>query len=947
MRTASLVRAGVGAGLVLALLAAPAYTQAPPDKKPAAQAKTGPETPEKKYEDFDKVVKGAKELEGLFKLYHKDETLYMEIKPDQFNKPYLLPIAIARGMGMGGYTLNFDEQWVLLFRKISDEKIHLVRRNVHFTAKKGSPVADAVETTYTDSILKALRIVSKNPRNQAFLINLNDIFMSDFAELGLGSFDASRSVWDKIKVFPRNVELRVAATYSIGGNYWRFLGDTGVIDPRGISLVLHYGLVELPDGGYQSRIADDRVGYFLSATKDFSTDSKDTSFVRYVNRWRLERADGDTKSTKLSVPKKRIVYWIEKTVPHEYRSYVRDGILEWNKAFEKVGFRDAIEVRQQENEDFDPEDMNYNTFRWITSGGAFAMGPSRANPLTGELLDADIIFDADMVRYFKLEGRVLGVGSLSGIEHFPSTIQAIRRGWTLPSPGLLTPNALAGEGMFGSWDNRNPDGKEIPEGVKRLWSLRKGYCQCAGCMKYELGLGALALAVKEAGKDAATQAEREKKLDEMVGQAIKMVVMHEVGHTLGLRHNFKASTMLDASQLNDTSITRVKGNSGSVMDYLPINIAPKGVQQGDYFTTTIGPYDYWAIEYAYKPLEGGTQGEVKKLQEIAKRGALPGHDYGTDEDMMSADPNINAFDLGSDPMKFAQDRMDLANSLMKDLATKVVDEGDGFQRVRLAFNMMLGQYGNAAFLASAFVGGEHIHRDHAGDTKGRDPFKPVSAKKQREALQFLQERILTDRPFHFPPQLLRRLAVDRWYHWGNEYGLFAGVDFPVHERILSIQRVVLNEVLSASTLARAQNIALKTESEKPLQISEIFRATTDSVWDFSKSKKEANGTNGVGPSTIRRNLQREHLTILAKMVVEPRRESMFGFGDYVFYSPFSRATMPADAKSLARFHLRQIKQGLTAAQGQTGLDDTTRAHYEECLERITRVLAASVQASNP
>src|SRR6185295_6594345 len=145
------------------------------------------------------------------------------------------------------------------------------------------------------------------------------------------------------------------------------------------------------------------------------------------------------------------------------------------------------------------------------------------------------------------------------------------------------------------------------------------------------------------------------------------------------------------------------------------------------------------------------------------------------------------------------------------------------------------------------------------------------------------------------PQLLRRLAVDRWSHWGNEYSIYAGVDYPVYERILSIQRIVLSEVLSSATLARVQNNALKVDSEKPLQISEIFRAVTDSVWDFPKAVNGEYKKDVVGPSTIRRNLQREHLTILSKMVVEPRRESFYYYDDYFYYG---RATMPADAKSL-------------------------------------------------
>src|SRR5262249_20187025 len=130
-------------------------------------------------------------------------------------------------------------------------------------------------------------------------------------------------------------------------------------------------------------------------------------------------------------------------------------------------------------------------------------------------------------------------------------------------------------------------------------------------MKYELGMAAMLLS------ERGIVMPNLKVPDELIDQAIKEVVMHEVGHTLGLRHNFKGSTMLPNDQLHNTKITREKGLVGSVMDYSPVNLAPKGVKQGDYFTTTIGPYDYWAIEYAYKPLPGATEGEVKQLNKIA------------------------------------------------------------------------------------------------------------------------------------------------------------------------------------------------------------------------------------------------------------------------------------------------------------------------------------------
>src|SRR5262245_53283968 len=154
----------------------PPATAQVPDVPPFIMGPGGPRGAEPpRFPDFAVVTRGAKEHDGLFKLYQKDDAVYMEIRPEQMNKPVLCPIAVAKGGGMGGHTLNFEEQWVLLFKRVGD-KVHLVRRNVHFKARAGSPVARAVETTYSDSVLMALRIATINQARQAVLVNLNDIF---------------------------------------------------------------------------------------------------------------------------------------------------------------------------------------------------------------------------------------------------------------------------------------------------------------------------------------------------------------------------------------------------------------------------------------------------------------------------------------------------------------------------------------------------------------------------------------------------------------------------------------------------------------------------------------------------------------------------------------------------------------------------------------------------
>jgi Met-zincin len=380
------------------------------------------------------------------------------------------------------------------------------------------------------------------------------------------------------------------------------------------------------------------------------------------------------------------------------------------------------------------------------------------------------------------------------------------------------------------------------------------------------------------------------------------------------------------------------------MDYSPVNLAPKGVKQGDYFSTTLGPYDYWAIEYAYKPLSGGMEGEIEELQKIACKGAEPGLDYATDEDMFgTSDPLVHTWDLGNDPMKFAQDRIVLAEELMKDLADRVVDKGEGYQRAREAFQLLLNQYGNASFLVAYYVGGEYMHRDHRGDPKGRDPFVPVKGAKQREALKFLQEHILNDKPFQFTPELLRKLAADRWLHWGNERMAYRAVDFPLYDRILAIQRIVLEQAFDPDVLSRVQNNTLKAEKgDEPLTMAEVFRSITEGVWDEGKDSGKA----GNGSSIIRRNLQREHLKRLSGLVLGPRRPTpgMLSF-DLIAMNPRSA---PPDARSLARMHLREIAgkiDGRLKAPNGGNLDDTTRAHLEECHERITKVLNASMQVN--
>ena len=915
----------------------------PPTTSPAASTKKPP-----KYKPIAEVTKDAEKIEGLFTLYRKDQHLYAEIKANQFNKPLLAPIAIARGMASAGTPLNFGDEWVIYFRRIGDN-VHLVRKNIHYEAPKGSPLAKAVKQNYTDSVLMALPIVAAAGEKGPVLIDFADIFFKDFAGMGLGNIDRKRTSWHSVKAFKNNIELQVEATFQRGGSGFYFsFGEDGIVDRRGVTVVIHYSLTNLPEGGYKPRYADQRVGHFISATRDYGSKNPDTTFTRRINRWHLVKAN---PKAKLSPPKKQLVWWVEDNVPHEFRPYVEEGILEWNKAFEKIGFRNAIGVRwQNERDDFDPEDTNYCTFRWITTPFTFAMSGLRANPITGEMIDGDVIFDASWIRAWKDEyAYLMGVPAAAGATNAEVSEPQILGAGEIISPMMATKQGfgLPSRLITHRLNQRMAAGESVAELVPSSWSplmvqLSKRLapnkftsCQYGFAKRHEFRLAALALAATKGDGKASPELP-----EEFLGQAIKEVVMHEVGHSLGLRHNFKASSIRTLEEINDPAITREKGMVGSVMDYNPLNIAGPGKKQGDYAATSIGPYDYWAIEYAYKPLEASK--EKTGLKEIAARSPEGDLAYATDEDLYSSsDPLVNTYDLGNDPLEFGRQRMELAKGLLADLDDKVVRDGESWARLRSAFSMLLGQFGDAAYLATSTVGGQYISRDFKGGENGHDPVQPVPGEKQRAALAFIVKEILSDEAFKFSPEVLRRLTTEQWYHWGSDSMFFGGSDFSVYDRILSIQKIPLNSCLGSSVLRRVQNQhLLSEEGANPLKMSEIFRTLTDNVWAELKS---ADGR--ISCSTIRRNLQREHLSRLSKIVISGGGNSYSdSFGFVVFFG--GSGSYPADARSLARMHLREIA-GLIEVTSNKDMDDATRAHLEEAGIQITKVLDARFEATGP
>ncbi|HEY2828222.1 MAG TPA: zinc-dependent metalloprotease, partial [Pirellulales bacterium] len=551
----------------------------------------------------------------------------------------------------------------------------------------------------------------------------------------------------------------------------------------------------------------------------------------------------------------------------------------------------AIEVRQQpDNADWDPEDINYNTFRWITSSAKFAMGPSRVNPTNGQILNASIIFDADFLQYWSTEYETFTPASIAALTGGPLDL------------------------------------KSYEDQVHRRNAERNFYpaCDLATGRAMDLALGTTALLAKAAAGDDKAKSDAEE--DRMIMQGLKETTMHEVGHTLGLRHNFKASSYRSLDEINDPDKMKGQPIVSSVMDYTPANIVPKGKTQGDFFSTTIGPYDMWAIEYGYT-----TDGDKKSLDKIAARSGEHALQYATDEDTrgIDSDPLTNRYDLGDDNLAYAKERTELISGLWPQIVDRVVKEGEDYRKAREAFGVLLSQYGRAVYFASRYVGGVYVNRSHKGDKDAAAPYVVVDSKKQHDALDLVEQEVFSDKPFQFPADLYNHLAASRWDHWGAEVPLRN--DYPVHEVISLWQGRILDQLLSSLTLTRLHDSELKVPADQDaFTVPDLVNGLTKSIFSELETLQGGEYTDRKpAVSSLRRNLQRQYLNRLSNLAM-------------------GNTSAPADCQTVAFAELKTLQDRMNKLlASNVKLDEYTHDHLVESSARISKVLDAHLQLRMP
>lgn len=925
MRKQATTLTGVGVFLVgLAALQWPVLAQDKPEPKPDIPP-------------FDQVSKDHEKVvtttDGAFYnlwLDKKRNQLLAELPRGWENQKHYIAVTQASGGVFAG--LQGPARYV--YWKRYDKRLALIEPQLD-TRSTGEPQSkSSVERLFTDRVLTDVAIVSNGPNGQP-VIDLDELLLSQFGAGGGGRFGGSGGGGGvnmrlanivKAKSFPQNTE--VAIEVPTGG---------------GQLVTYHYSISLLPDNtGYKPREADERVGYFTTVYRDLGQYDQDKKWTRYINRWHLEKRD---PKLKLSPPKEPIIFYVEHTVPVRYRRWIRDGILYWNEAFRAVGIDNAIEVLFQDKEtkahmDKDPEDVRYNFIRWLNNDVSTAIGPSRPHPLTGQILDADVVLTDGWIRAYwgwyhedapEIAVDTFSAETLAWLENYPQWDPRIllsspeRREQILAQREERKRRIAAGEKVAMPSDPvlaLNADQAAIAdwlEGDHR-------YCLAAHGLAFEMSFAHDALLAMDLAEDVApvaiegeSAAEPGETLDgipeSFVGPLLSELVAHEVGHTLGLRHNFKASSIYTLAQINSNEWKGKKTIAGSVMDYLPPNFnLESGEVQGDYTMIGVGPYDKWAIEYGY------TFDDPKK---VLARCAEPELAYLTDDDTGGPDPLAMRYDFSANPLDYSNNQMRIVKQQRAKVLEKFVKEGQSWSKARRGFERTLNMQMRVTSFMADWVGGVHVNRDRKGDPNGRPPTQVVDTQKQRDALQFVIDHTFNDAAFGITPEVVAHMTVDQWGDDGSPGG---DSTWPIHDRVMSIQASVLTMIMNPTTLRRVyDNEARLPADQDALTLPELLQKLFDTVYtELDPSQLDGKTWTPRNPmiSSLRRNLQAEAT-------------------DRLVYLSLETAGMPRPIRTLTTQHLRNLNTRLDALLAKAGtgqMDDYTIAHLTDLNDRVDRAL---------
>ena len=775
---------------------------------------------------YSKVVtKEFKTDEGLFKVHKKEDTYLFEIPDSLLNREMLMVTRIAKtasGIGFGGGKTN--TQVLRWERKNKQILLRIVSHDI--VADTILPVHEAVVNSNLEPILFSFPIKAISKDSTAVVVDATTLFSTDIKPLGFPAFyrkayavtriDKDRSYIERVSSYPKNIEIRHIKTYAAN----KAPSNTAL---GSITLEMSNSMILLPKVPMKRRYFDERVGWFARAQTDYGLDAQKSKTVSYLDRWRLEVKDEDIakfERGELVEPKKQIVYYIDRATPKEWVPYIKQGINDWQVAFEAAGFKNAIIAKdpptKEEDPEWSPEDVRYSVVRYLASPIPNANGPHVSDPRSGEILESDI--------------------------NWYHNVMSLLHNWFFIQTAAINPDAR--------------------------------------------------------GNNFKT---------ETMGELIKFVSSHEVGHTLGLPHNMGSSTAYAVDSLRSASFTKKYGTAPSIMDYARFNYVAQPEDKGVALMPNIGVYDKYAISWGYRPILDTDAKDEKTVLDawILKHAGDPMYRFGHQQAGSVVDPSSQTEDLGDNAMKASMYGIKNLQRILPRLEEWTSEKGENYDDLSTMYGQVLSQFNRYMGHVTANVGG--VYEFYKTTDQEGAVYTPVAKAVQKEALQFVINQL-----FKTPT-------------WMLDKNIFSKTEFSGSvERVRGLQARSLNNLLDAGRMARM----IENETSNGSNAYSLVSMMSDlrkGVWSEIYTGKSID--------TYRRNLQRAYLDRLDYLLNKAKDQRGANNG----YLKQSGITVnQSDVKSVARGALKRIQRDAKAASNRG--NTLTRYHLQDVVDRIDTIL---------
>lgn len=797
-----------------------------------AGAEDDPKEKETETTYADIVPADAISDEGLFDIHRVDGKLYFEVPFELLGRDMLLvsrlpsvPAGLWRGSVAAGHKAN--EQVVRWERH--EDRLLLRRVSYRSVADEDDPVYRSVRNNNFHPILAAFDIevegpapapgdsTGENTPKTTAVVEVTDLYTTDVPAISplpssiresykVKGVDKDRTFLEYARSYPENVEVRTTFTFNAS--------EPPVdADTETLSLQAHQSMVLLPEEPMRRRVADPRVGWFTVERSNLSLDAQKTAREEFLQRWRLEPQDPKAYARgKLVEPVKPIVFYLDPATPEKWKPWVKKGVEDWQAAFETAGFKNAIVAREPPSPEEDPEwngeDIRYSIVRWAANEFRNAMGPSVADPRSGEIIEADIVWYHNHMRTYRNR--------------------------------LMIETGAA-----------NPLARSLPID------------------------------------------------DDLMGEAMRQVIAHEVGHALGLPHNMIASAAYPVEKLRDPKFVRENGITASIMEYGRQNYVaqPGDGLRGTDFIRQIGPYDHYAINWGYRVLDEDTPEDEKETLDgwIREKAGDPVYRFGPQRAGLPIDPRIQTEDLGDDTVAASSYAVANLRRVVPNLIEWTTRPGEDYSDLEEIYGDLYWQFTRYCRHVVSVVGGVHQVLK-ASDEEG-PVYQPVDGGYQRRAMEFLGNEV-----FATPEWLLDPAILDRIQSAGTV------------ERLRGLQVRVLHDLLDPGRLQR-----LTEDDAYPLPT--FLGDLTAAIWGDE------------APDVHRRALQRSHLERLYWLMTEDPASPT---SSWVQFTPVDVVT--SDIRPLVRAELRSLLESTDTA-GWASDDPVLRAHYLDAHDRIEGFLA--------